>query len=83
MMGKFGEFVLSAFDVYLRRNVVYGDAWKKMDLRELASFLRGKAARVAVCLETGGDKDKVLDDLRDIVIYSAMIASKLGDGGEL
>lgn len=76
-MGRLVEFIIDTIETFYKRNQLYKDSWKQMDAVDLAAFIRGKAARVYATLTNGGDPDKIIDDLKDIINYSAMVAVKI------
>lgn len=76
-MGRLAEFIIETIETFYKRNSIYSNAWESMDVSELAAFIRGKAARVCALLENNCSKEKILDDLRDIINYCAMVAVKL------
>jgi len=81
-----GEFFAECGLLYESRKSVYRDAWAKMTAPELASGIRLKAGRVCAMLETCGGCDalndcaqteKILDDVRDLAVYAALLYMKL------
>lgn len=52
------EVLARAVDVYLSRDGVYGEAWRRMEPDELAAGLRLKAGRIAAFLQENGGGQK-------------------------
>ena len=77
-----GEFIADAAFKFTVRNQTYRDAWRKMKLKSLAGFLLGKADRVFQILDESDEvvilmREKILDDLADLVVYAGMIAERV------
>ena len=77
-----GEFFSECGMLFKSRDSTYKDAWRYMTLEELASGIRLKAGRINGLLKVNGDREKVLDDLKDLVNYCYFLYAKLiGDEG--
>ena len=78
-----GEFFSECGMLFKSRDSTYKDAWRYMTLEELASGIRLKAGRINGLLKVNGDREKVLDDLKDLVNYCYFLYAKLreDDGG--
>jgi len=83
-MSSIGEFVTDACLTYATRNATYGDVWRRFSLAELSAAIRLKAARIDELLRlytaepSEKRREKLIDDLRDIIIYAAMLGVRVG-----
>ena len=72
-----GEFFFECATICKSRDGAYKGAWRYMTLEELASGIRLKAGRINGLLKVNGDREKVLDDLKDLVNYCYFLYTKL------
>jgi len=78
-----GEVYMRAGEIFLDRNNVYKDSWKKMNVLDILDGAKYKVARAKAMLESGCLREKVVDDLLDAMNYLAISVMKLdGEGGE-
>ena len=77
-----GEVFARAGEVFLSRNNVYKDSWKRMNVIDFLDGVRYKVARAKAMIESGCSREKVVDDLLDSINYLALIVMKLdGEAG--
>ena len=76
-----GEVYAKAGEIFLDRNGVYRDSWKRMDVIDILDGAKYKIARAKAMLESRCSREKVVDDLLDAMNYLALIIMKL-DGEE-
>jgi coenzyme F420-reducing hydrogenase delta subunit len=77
-----GEFFADCAMLFRSRNGTYRDAWRLMTLEELAAGIRLKAGRINALLRANGDRDKIRDDIRDLVNYCYFLAARLAEEEE-
>jgi len=78
-MTSLGEFLAECALLYKNRQNVYNDAWRYMSVADLTAGLRLKVARIEAMLIAKSSIKKVLDDLRDVVVYAYFIHEKLNN----
>jgi hypothetical protein len=79
------QTVLSAFNIMLEREKVYGSAWMRYGVSDKVMHVRDITARIeaiaAMSLEVGTEPPKKLEDLfLDLINYAAMGAFQTSEG---
>ena len=77
-----GEFFSECGMLLSARSDVYKDAWIHMSLEEIAAGIRLKAGRINALLKVNGEREKLIDDLKDLVNYCYFLYAKLVKGAE-
>jgi hypothetical protein len=78
-MTSLGEFLSECALLYKSRQDVYNDAWRYMSLADLVAGLRLKVARIEAMLIAKSSRNKIQDDLRDLVVYAYFVHEKLNN----
>jgi len=75
-MKSFGEFLFECGSMFYDRKNIYRNAYEYMPEQAILFFIVGKAYRVKALLKAGGSREKILDDLKDIVNYCYILYMK-------
>jgi hypothetical protein len=71
------EFLADCGILYKCRQDTYRDAWLYMSPDEIVAGLKLKVGRIGAMLQVNSSKEKIADDLKDLVVYAYFLYAKV------